>query len=157
MSRRHTAVPALLLLADEVSCVHAEVGDVATHNDMAAAIDALAHALVDLADGRAHPSTHTVAPELPGGGEQVQPASCAAAAATLRGVQLRAGRLLAGPDGIPPGLAGDTVEALGVLAGALQELAGAGGSTRLGAVRPTAHRAVRRCHRMLQPGSTLGS
>lgn len=149
---RPPAGSALLVLADEVASVHAEVGTSALHSYLAAAVDAVAHALVDLADGREHPSTPTVPEELPGGGEQVGAASCAAAAATLSSVQRRARRVLTGPDGIPPGLAEDTVEALGVLAGALQDLAGRGG---LRAVQPTAHRAVRRCHRMLQP-ATLG-
>lgn len=154
---RPTAASALLMLADEVASVHAEVGDAATHTYLAAAVDAVAHALVDLADGREHPSTPTTPVDLPGGGEQVGAASCAAAAATLGSVRLRARHLLTRPDGIPPGLAQDTVEALGVLAGALQDLAGAGSQKPLPAVQPAAHRAVRRCHRMLQPGSTLGS
>lgn len=154
---RPIAGSALLVLADEVSSVHAEVGDSATHTYLAAAVDAVAHALVDLADGREHPSTPTTPEDLPGGGEQVGAASCAAAATALRSVQLRARRLLTGPDGIPPGLAADTVEALGVLAGALQDLAGAGQPQQRQAVLPTAHRAVRRCHRILQPRTTLGS
>lgn len=153
---RSVPTPALLLLADEVAGVHAEVGAVVTHAYLAAAIDAVAHALVDVADGRSTPSTATVLQDLPPGGEEIGSASCAAAAAALRRVQLRADHLLTGPDGIPPGLASDTVEALGVLADALQDLAAAGGE-RPQAARPTAYRAVRRCHRMLQPRTTLGS
>lgn len=154
---RSAPAPALLLLADEVAGVHAEVGAAATHAYLAAAIDAVAHALVDVADGRSEASTATTPRELPPGGEEVGAASCAGAGAALRSVQLRAGRLLSGPDGIPAGLASDTVQALGVLADALQDLSTASADGRLPAVRPTAYRAVRRCHRMLQPRTTLGS
>lgn len=147
----------LLVLADEVGLVHAEVGDAVTHAWLAAAIEALAHALVDLSDGRSAASTRTLPRALPPDDTGLGRPSCAAAAATLRTVHTRVSDILTGPDGVPVGLAQDTMRALGVLADALQDLATAADEAHLQAVRPTAHRAVRRCHRLLQPGSTVGS
>jgi hypothetical protein len=145
----------LLVLADELATVHADVGGARTDAWLAAAVDALCHAFVDLADGRDSPSVQSPVPHLPGGGGEVGRPSCAAAAATLRRVRAAAAEVVRGPDGIPPGLAQDTVCALDQLADALQALAGAGDAAQVAAARPGVHRTLRRCHRMLQPPDTL--
>lgn len=149
------AVGRLLVLADDLATVHADVGEARTHAWLAAAVDALCHALVDLADGRGSAGRRTPVPQLPGGGGEVDRASCAAAAATMRRVRALTAAAVTGPDGIPGGLAEDTVRALDQLADALQVLAGASDAAQVSAARPGVHRTLRRCHRMLQPPDTL--
>lgn len=145
----------LLVLADDLATVHADVGEPRTHAWLAAAVDALCHALVDLADRRATAAVRTPVPHLPGGGGEVDRASCASAAATLRRVRAGTAAAVTGPDGIPAGLADDTVRALDQLADALQVLAGARDAAEVAAARPGLHRTLRRCHRRLQPPDTL--
>ncbi len=145
----------LLVLADDLAEVHADVGEARTHAWLAAAVDALCHALVDLADGRVSPGVRTPVPHLPGGGGDVDRASCAAAAATLRRVRTVTVGTVTAADGVPAGLAEDTVRALDQLADALRVLAGTSDAAQVAAARPGVHRTMRRCHRMLQPPDTL--
>lgn len=143
------------MLADEVGSVHAEVGDVRAHGYLAATVDALAHALVDLGDGRDQPTTSTPLTPLPGGPGEVVASSAAAAAATLRRVHAQVSAALAGPDGIPPGLAGRVLAVLADLAQTLQWLATTAGSADPDQQRARLHRDLLAAHRCLQPAGTV--
>lgn len=145
----------LLVIAEEVSAVHAEIGDARAHGYLAATIDALAHALVDLGDGCSEPTRVTPLRALPGGSDLVVPSSAVAAAVTLRRARAEAGVALGGPDGIPAGLAREVLSVLADLAATLQWV-----GTTPAAPDPTGHRArvhrdLRRAHRRLQPAGTV--
>lgn len=142
----------LCLVAEEIGTLHAEVGDVRAHGYLAAALDALAHALVDLSDGLPAPTTVTPVSSLPGRSAAVVPSSCAATAAALRRARADVGPALAGADGIPDGFAADVLDVLDDLAETLQWLAGTGADT---VVAARLHRDLRRAHRRLQPAGTV--
>ncbi|HKJ12585.1 MAG TPA: hypothetical protein VJ976_09410 [Ornithinimicrobium sp.] len=150
----------LAALAEQVCSVYADVGPATAQAWVVAATDALAHALVDLSDGREHFTRDTPVRALPllcptpaePREGRVDRASCAAAAAHLRGVQHQLRPLLAAPGGIPAGARADTARALDLLAGALEELAAEPpASARATAVRAGAMRAIRTAYRLLQP------
>ena len=150
----------LATLADEVADVYADVGPATAQAWLVAVVDALAHALVDLADGREQLTHHTPVRALPllrnrSDGQQethVDRASCAAAAASVRHIQASARPLLTRPGGIPPGVAADTARAIDLLGAALEDLAGEpADSPRANAVRAGAMRAVRSAYRLVQP------
>lgn len=144
---------ALLVLAQEVAAVHAEVGDDVAHGYLAAAVDALAHALVDLADGASEPSTSTPLAPLPGRPGAVGALSCSAAAATLHRARGRVLTAVTGSDGIPPGLAPAVVGVCADLAEALQRVADPdrGPEDRRARLR----RDLLSAHRRLQRGGTV--
>jgi len=139
--------------------VYADVGPATSQAWVVAAVDALTHALVDLADGREELTRHTPVQALPlVRSDGVQPdnhvdrASCAAAAARVRSIQSAARSLLTGPGGIPDGIAADTARALDLMGEALEDLAGEPAhSARAGAVRASALRVVRSAYRLVQP------
>ena len=151
---------ALATLAEDVSEVYADVGPATAQAWVVAAVDALAHALVDLADGRACFTRHTPVRALPlleagspdAADRHVDRASCAAAAGRLRRVEYATRRVLGGPGGVPRGAGADTLRALSLVAGALEDLA-AEPATRAptSAVRASALRAVRTAYRLVQP------
>ncbi|MGB3830029.1 MAG: hypothetical protein WA962_14770 [Ornithinimicrobium sp.] len=150
----------LLLLADEVASIDADLGSTSAQAWLVAAIEALAHAVVDLADGKGAASVDvpvlaldTVVRDDDGADR----ASCAAAAAHLRRARVTLGDALAEPDGIPPGLAADTMSSFSVLAGALQDVATEpAGAQRQRSVRAGAHRSIRAAYRLVQPAGVPG-
>ncbi|MGB7449541.1 MAG: hypothetical protein WA892_10485, partial [Ornithinimicrobium sp.] len=95
----------LATLAARLSDVYPDIGPAAAQAWVVAAVDALVHALVDLADGRNHFTQHTEVRALPllerqhtrAPDPQVDRASCAAAAAEVRQVQHAARPLLSEP------------------------------------------------------------
>jgi hypothetical protein len=146
----------LLVLADELATVHAEVGEARTHALLLAVVDSTCQALVDLADGRRAPTVPTPVPPVPDSWSgTLERGSCAAAAAALRSAHAEATRALSGEVGTPEGLAGATLLALEEAGEALRELAGATDDGQLVAALPRVHRTLRRCHRRLQPPDTL--
>lgn len=151
----------LLLLADQISLIDAEVGSATAQAWLASTVDALAHAVVDLVDGKeaATVDVPVVALDLTGHGEgEPDRASCAAAAADLRRAHVTLTSALAQPDGIRSGLAADTVRSLSVLSGALQDLATHPANVEhQRSVRAGAHRSIRAAYRLVQPGEHSAS
>lgn len=147
----------LLLLADDLASVHAEVGEARTHAWLAAAVDAASHAVVDLADGRLSPSTATSVPPESGAHGHIGRPSCSAAAASLRRVRSEVLRLTPCPPHPSSTLRTDLLQCLADLADALQRLAVATPGSGTRSVLPGVHRTLRRCHRCLQPPDTLSS
>ena len=116
----------LLLLAEQVGTVDADLGSATAQAWLVSAVDALAHAVVDLADGKRAATIEVPVLALdPFAHDEVEAdrASCAAAASDLRRIHVALAAALEAPDGVPLGLPADTVRSLSVLAGALQDLA----------------------------------
>ncbi|MGC1208167.1 MAG: hypothetical protein WA880_09475 [Ornithinimicrobium sp.] len=150
----------LLLLAEQVSMVDADLGSATAQAWLVSAIDALGHAIIDLADGKSAATIDVpvLAFDLSRHDEgEVDRASCAAGAADLRRAHVSLTCALTQPDGIPPGLASDTVRALSVLAGALQDLAAHPCTAdHQRSVRAGAHRSIRAAYRLVQPVGVSG-
>ncbi|MGB3764711.1 MAG: hypothetical protein WA966_15985 [Ornithinimicrobium sp.] len=151
----------LLLLAEEVGGIDADLGSAVAQAWLVSAVDALAHAIVDLADGK-HAATIGVpvlALESSSHEElEADRASCAAAASDVRRAHVALTSALEAPDGIPPGLAADTTRSLSVLAGALQDLAtNPSSSEHERSVRAGAHRSIRTAYRLVQPAGATGT
>lgn len=145
---------ALLMLADEISVIHADLGSVPADAWLVAAIDALTHAVVDVADGAENLTVRTPVQSLPKGHNRedfADRASCAAAATQLRRAQATVRSLATGRTTATTGTIDDIVDALDMLATALQDVASEPGSDRHQSVRAQAHRSIRGAHRLLQP------
>ncbi len=158
MSAKHR----LLLLADEVAGINADLGSAQADAWLVAAIDAVTHALVDVADDAASLTISTPVHVVPAGNDSESPAdraSCAAAATALRRAHATllsavASRDHAQPDATPtspPGIEDEVGQALDMLANALQDVASEPGAERHQAVRAQAHRSVRAAYRLVQP------
>jgi len=149
----------LAALAEQASQVYADVGPAAAQAWMVAAVDALAHALVDLADDRADFTRHTQVHALrllgaPHGGDDdgVDRASCAAAATELRRLRHEAQELLVGPGACTTKAGQRATRAMDLLVGALDDLAAVPpGDARAGITRAAAMRGIRSAYRLLQP------
>lgn len=152
----------LLLLAGEVAVINADLGSAHADAWLVAAIDAVAHALVDVADGAPSLTVSTPVRDVPLGAKSdscADRASCAAAATQLR----RARRALlsaaaygsAQPTALTttsaPGITENVEHALDMLATALQDIASEPGVDHHQAVRAQAHRSVRAAYRLVQP------
>ncbi len=158
----------LLLLADEVAGIDADLGSAQADAWLVAAVDALAHALVDVADGAPSLTVSTPVRALPAGHDRDAPAdraSCAAAATQLRRARaIMVSAVISDPaiypdlDGAPQAtIAEDVGHALDMLASALQDVASEPGVDRHQAVRAQAHRSVRSAYRLVQPhGQSTG-
>ncbi|MDQ3357329.1 MAG: hypothetical protein M3424_04345 [Actinomycetota bacterium] len=121
-----------LRLADAVAGMDADTGDPAVQAELSAAVEAIAHALVDLADGAAAP-TVPVSTSVPEPGLSDEPptasradrllaldvASCSALGARLRQVSLRVSQGQA----TDPSLADAVTSAAAALSAALQSFA----------------------------------
>lgn len=117
----------LLRLADGVAGEDADLGDPLAQERLGVVVDAIAHVLVDLADGRSAPTQALTFPPRPdahrreprrGDGD---PASCAATAAALRRAEAELAAL-AGPEADPTAdLVTRARQALATLAGGLQD------------------------------------
>lgn len=162
----------LLLLADDVAGIDADLGSSQADAWLAAAIDAVTHALIDVADDAPSPTITTPVLDFPGDHGTDSPAdraSCAAAATALRRAHASMTSLVASHDqtclsatgtsdsGIThtnmagTGIADDVSTALEMLANALQDVASEPGADRHQAVRAQAHRNVRAAYRLMQP------
>ncbi len=145
----------LLFLADEVAVIDADLGSAHADAWLVAAIDALAHALVDVADDAATVTISTPVQTVPPSHDRdslADRASCAAAATQLRRahVTMRSA-LSARTNSAATTIADDVGHALDMLATALQDVACEPGADRHQAVRAQAHRSIRAAHRLLQP------
>ncbi len=162
VSMRHR----LLLLADEVAVIDADLGSAHADAWLVAAIDALAHALVDVADDAQTLTISTPVHAVVLGHDRdslADRASCAAAATQLRRAHATmrsavAARTIVTSDTAltntaVPSIADDVGRALDMLATALQDVASEPGADRHQAVRAQAHRSVRAAHRLMQPDS----
>ncbi len=151
----------LLLLAERVGTVDADLGSATAQAWLVSAVDALAHAVVDLADGKSAATIEVPVLALdPAVHDEVEAdrASCAAAASDLRQGHVALTTALEAPDGIPPGLATDTVRSMSVLASALQDLAAhPSSSDHQRSVRAGAHRSIRTAYRLVQPAGSPGT
>lgn len=152
-----SADPRLLHLADEVSTVDAHLGSQNAQAWLVAALDGIAHALVDVFDGKNTPTRAVPVVAINGaarGEDQADRASCAAAATQLRHSHRLVSSALVQPDGIPPGLASDVISAMALLASALQDIATEPpGAHRQPAVRAGAHRSIRAAYRLTTPSA----
>ncbi|MGB5953074.1 MAG: hypothetical protein WBG57_11265 [Ornithinimicrobium sp.] len=149
---------ALLLLAEQVAGVDADLGSETSQAWFTAAIDSLAHALVDLSDGRAQATTASAAPTptYPGEKPEYDRASCAAARAELTSVRRALSEALAGEERREQHLGEHIDNCLDLLISALGEIAAhdpheANGRTA------TAHRSLRAAFRVVQPPAALSS
>ena len=158
----------LLVLADEIAGINADLGS--SHADawLVAAVDGVAHALVDIADSAPSLTVSTPVSAVPSGHDNdstADRASCAAAATQLR----RAHTILVNTvichhsshpdlaDAPQERIANDVGHALDMLATALQDVASEPGIDRHQAVRAQAHRSVRAAYRLVQPhGQSAG-
>ncbi|CAN5368524.1 hypothetical protein BH23ACT6_BH23ACT6_18700 [soil metagenome] len=148
----------LLLLAAQVATLDADLGSEAAQAWFTAAIDSLAHALVDLSDGRTQATTAvaTPTPASPTGNPERDRASCAAARAELAAVRLALAEIGAGQDRAGSDLVEHTEDCLQFLIAALSETATALGADPSGP-SPSAHRNLRAAFRILQPPAPLSS
>ncbi len=154
----------LLVIADRISTLDADIGAEAAQATFVATIDALTHSLVDLADGRTSQrasvpiAAHGIVAAADDRVAEADRASCAAAAVELRRVRYRLPAVLGHGAELEPGLATNTLRAAALLAEALQELADLSpGDPRSRTVRATAHRAIASAHRLLLSPTTLAS
>lgn len=114
----------LLQLADRLAGVQADLGDRTLQAWFDTCVDALGHAVVDLADGAASPAVPAPAPRTEGSveaGGRGDAGSCSAAAAELHTL-LRALRAVDLPAAAAP-FAGEVCRAAGAVAHALQRYA----------------------------------
>lgn len=156
----------LLRLADDVAGEDAELGDPLAQQRLGVVVDALAHALVDAADGRVGPTQALPWPprserlrrapagaSRPTGGDD--PASCSALAARLRRLHEALADPVEGADPAHTPLLDRVRRAVDVLAGALQEHVVALACATSAADRADADRAVlrglRTAYLLLQP------
>ncbi|MGB3187301.1 MAG: hypothetical protein WBB15_15715 [Ornithinimicrobium sp.] len=143
----------LLLLAEQVARLDADLGNLSAQAWFTAAIDSLAHALVDLSDGR---SEATRASATPGTAstEHADPArdraSCAAARAELAAVRWALTDIRLRHDGARCELGEHTESSLDLLIAALGEAA-APTAHEVSGPPPSAHRNLRAAFRLLQP------
>jgi len=160
-----------LRLADDVAGMDADTGDPAVQAELSAAVEAIAHALVDLADGAARP-TVPASTSVPERGPSDEPptgsradrllaldvASCSALGARLRQVSLRVSQGRASD----PSLAEAVASAAATLSAALQSFTqDLAPLTRADRVDPAGHaraernlgRAVQRAHDLVRAPS----
>ncbi|MGB3257181.1 MAG: hypothetical protein WBG89_07650 [Ornithinimicrobium sp.] len=151
----------LLLLAEQVGSIDADLGSATAQAWLVSAVDALAHAVVDLADGKQSATIEVPVLALDSSSHEdleADRASCAAAASQARRAHVALTSALEAPDGIPQGLAADTIRSLSVLAGALQDLAThPSSSDHERSVRAGAHRSLRTAYRLVQPAGSSGT
>ncbi|MBW8173648.1 hypothetical protein K0651_11385 [Ornithinimicrobium sp. Arc0846-15] len=153
MTTHRPTSKAILLLVDQVQDVHADLGEPRIQATFDAVIDALGHALVDLADGAQAPSSTTSVVDVPGPALALDPVSCSAAAAHLAQIAAALKRLGPPSTGASLGCAVDSV--LDGLVIDLQRCAEPADPHNRARTRAQFHRQLRAWLAKLQPGDRL--
>lgn len=153
MNLTQPPAPGLVLLADRLQDVHADLGDPRAQVTFDALIDALSHCMIDLADGRHSPRVPTSATPAAGEILPLDPVSCSAAATHLRGI--RADLLRVGSPALNGSrLFGLSASILDGLIHDLQQFAEVDGHAQT-STRALFHRQLRAWLAKLQPAAKL--
>lgn len=144
----------LLLLAEQMARLDADLGNESAQVWFTTAINSLAHALIDLSDGRSHATRAGTAPRSTsptGHGDHTRDrASCSAARAELATARLTLTRIQSAQDGAWSDLGERTTGSLDLLIAALGESAARAGHDACGPP-PSTHRKLHAAFRLLQP------
>ncbi|UJH71402.1 hypothetical protein [Ornithinimicrobium sp. INDO-MA30-4] len=153
MTHHRPTSSALLLLVDQVQDVHADLGEPRIQATFDAVIDALGHALVDLADGTEAPLRTTPVVDVPGPTLALDPVSCSAAGAHLAQIATAIKRL--SPPTTSASLSCTVCTVLEGLVIDLQRCAEPADPQSRARTRAQFHRQLRAWLAKLQPGDRL--